>query len=344
MVNAFQASIDYPWSYVAKYDGAGTLVYATYLGGISPQSGDDAFHVDAAGNTYIKGLVGSGAWASFPLVAAFDATPAGYSEASLTKIAPNGACVFSTWIGGSDADGIAEMHVGDDGIVTLVGVTHSPDFPTAGEENRSFGGGRDVFVMRVDQVGDLLFSTLLGGEGGDELVDATVSASGEVFVLGSTEADDFPVTSNSFPRGRNREGFVAKIDGRGRLAFSVLLGANVTNGESTARVLARADGGALVASTIDIFGASELHQVDPLASGDNGQDDSMAIVLGPEGRMLLSTYLGGSSSDRLRSVRVSESGAAVVVLHTTSPNMLVREAPQAAFGGLADQYLISFGP
>jgi hypothetical protein len=91
---------------VGAYDRSRSLVidpalnYSTYLGG-SGQDYANAIAVDSQGNAYVTGETTS---TSFPTTAGVirgsKNTP-GQSDAFVTKLNPNGALVYSTYVGGS---------------------------------------------------------------------------------------------------------------------------------------------------------------------------------------------------------------------------------------------------
>ncbi len=343
VLNAMQPSIANRGSFVARYAASGALVYVTYIGCIQPPDRAGHLSVDNDGTCYISANALPAYRDEFPLVSAFDSTSGGYAEATMTKIAPDGACVFSTFIGGSEDEAFVAMDVTSDEGVTMVGVSNSPDFPTIAAVQETHGGLYDLVVVKLDRDGRPVFSTFYGGSGFEEIVDAVINGAGDALVFGTTDSPDFPATPGSFPRARNSEAFVAKIDAQGNLAYSTLLGADVDNGESSARLFARDDGGAVITSVATLSQRPTLHEVNALPSG-HGFEDSMAVFLDRDGRLELSTYLGGSSSDRLRSVILGQDGAATITLFTSSPDLPVRAAAQAESGGENDVFVISLAP
>jgi hypothetical protein len=79
------------------------MAYSTYLGGSSPDVGEE-IAVDSSGNVYITGSTNS---ANFPtIINAFQpAFGGGGGDAFVTKINASGnVLVYSTYLGGSDAD------------------------------------------------------------------------------------------------------------------------------------------------------------------------------------------------------------------------------------------------
>ncbi|MGO9274542.1 MAG: SBBP repeat-containing protein [Terriglobia bacterium] len=207
--------------FVAKLNPTGSaLVYSTYLGGSSYDEGD-GIAVDAAGNAYVTGYTTS---TDFPTANPFQANCGACNpsldvgDAFVAKLNPNGsALVYSTYLGGSNANygrGIAADAAGN---AYLGGSTDSPDFPTANPLQGTCGGDNptlgDAFVAKLNPAGSVLvYSTCLGGSSTDGGGAIAVDAAGNAYVTGLTYSPDFP-TANPLQPGNKGDGdaFVAKI-------------------------------------------------------------------------------------------------------------------------------------
>ncbi|HJQ26930.1 MAG TPA: SBBP repeat-containing protein [Blastocatellia bacterium] len=129
-------------AFVAKLNAAGSaLVYSTYLGGFSSDSGG-AIVVDAAGNAYVTGQTFSG---NFPVTPGayqtdkpFSPTPAGL--AFVSKIDPTGSqLVYSTYLGNDG--GANDIAIDGAGNAYVTGSTRSDSFPTINAIQGSLKGG-----------------------------------------------------------------------------------------------------------------------------------------------------------------------------------------------------------
>jgi uncharacterized protein (TIGR03437 family) len=219
-------SYNRPNAFVTKLNPAGTaLVYSTYLGGSgSSQYGDSAsgIAVDGSGNAYITGAAGS---ADFPATqGALQETnhSAAGNNAFVTKLNPAGsALVYSTYLGGSGNDAASGVAVDGSGNAYIAGAASSTDFPvTQGAlqtTNHSAAGG-NAFVAELNRAGSVLvYSTYLGGSGGDAASGVAVDGSGNAYITGEAGSTDFPVTPGAFQAtnhsaNSSSNAFVAKVD------------------------------------------------------------------------------------------------------------------------------------
>jgi len=152
-------------AFVTKMNPSGAaLVYSTYLGGASTDTGYSIV-VDGSGNAYVTGSTFS---SDFPTTSnAYNRTLGGNQDAFVTKLNPAGSGpVYSTYLGGSQYDVGEGIAVDGSGNTYVTGYTASPNFPTtAGAYNRTFGGGEDAYFARFS------FATPSpadnGGSGGD---------------------------------------------------------------------------------------------------------------------------------------------------------------------------------
>lgn len=216
---AFQASFGggSAHAYVTKFSPAGSIVYSTYLGGSSYDTGL-AIAVDSSDNVYVTGSTQS---VDFPTLNAYQSVyssqkqAAGYTSAFVTKLnAAGSGIIYSTYLEGSESDGGSAIAVDSSGDVYVAGATRSSDFPTANAVQAIYGGSEDGFVTELAPGGNsLVYSTYMGGSGQDMATAIAVDSSADTYVAGSTQSTDFP-TANPFQAASGGAGdaFVAKLD------------------------------------------------------------------------------------------------------------------------------------
>jgi hypothetical protein len=187
----FGGSATFPDAFLAKYNPTGSaLVYSTFLGGSDFDHGT-AVAVDGQGAAYVAGNTNS---SNFPTNIPLQAVKANDSDAFVTKVDPAGAAlVYSTFVGGSGADGANAIAVDRTGSAHVVGTTASTNMPVAKATQGAKGGSDDAFVLRLDSTGrGPLFSTFLGGREADSALGVALGPRGVVHVVGMTGSSDFP--------------------------------------------------------------------------------------------------------------------------------------------------------
>src|SRR5205823_915858 len=145
------------------------------------------------------------------------------------KFTPSGSLVYSTYLGGSNADEGYRIVVDDSGSAYVTGATLSKDFPTtAGAPQATSGGAIDVFVAKLDPSGASLdYPTYLGGSGEDQGNRIAVDDSGNAYVTGSSTSPDFPTTAGAYQTtspGAGTHVFMTELDPSGAPVYSTYLG------------------------------------------------------------------------------------------------------------------------
>ena len=142
-------------AFLTKFNAAGSaLVFSTFVGG-SDFDSFSAVVLDAAGNAWLTGGTNS---ADFPITAgAPDPTFNGGGDATIAELNPTGsALLFSTFLGGSNSEGGADIARDANGDVYVTGSTFSQDFPaTVGAFDRVWNGDLqifwgDAFITKID--------------------------------------------------------------------------------------------------------------------------------------------------------------------------------------------------
>jgi hypothetical protein len=333
-------------AFVTKFNSSGTLVYSTYLGGNSTDSGF-GIAVDPAGNAYITGQTLS---TNFPVTAlAFQSTCSSCAsftpDAFVTKLNPTGsALVFSTYLGGNASDQGFAIAADSNGNSYITGFTQSTNFPTHNSlpaPNNFLQGTQNAFVTEFDSSGNLVSSTYLGGSGFDTGYGVAADSTG-IYVAGETSSNNFP-TVNPFQgafKGVN-DAFVSKLaPGGASLIYSTYLGGTSNNG---ARAIATDSAG-------DAYVTGTTNSGDfPVTPGvfqptfGGGSSNAFVTVFNSLGSQLIySTYLGGNGFDQGLGIGVDASFNANVVGQTTSTNFPTANPVQAAYATNTDAFVTRF--
>src|SRR6266404_5176357 len=228
--------------FVTKLNPDGSsLVYSTYLGGNSEDYGY-GIAVDSSGNAYVTGMTTSTAYPTTP--GAYQTTLQGGTynggDAFVTKLNADGtALVYSTYLGGMNAEQANSIAIDSAGNAYVAGFTSSGNFPTtpgAFQTTISTGTSTDAFVTKLNNTGTaLVYSTFLGGTGVDQATAIKVDSFGSAYITGMTTSSDFDVTPGAYQTsyggpsggyyGDYGDAFVTKFDPAGAsLIYSTYLG------------------------------------------------------------------------------------------------------------------------
>jgi hypothetical protein len=244
-------------------------------------------------------------------------------DAVVVKIeARTGRILWATRTGGSSWDAAGDLEVAKDGSVYVLGSTRSADFPTTADAvQRKFGGpDRDVFLLRLDSRGRIVYSTLLGGAKNDEATALAVAGDGTVYIGGVTMSADFPGTRvNQFGPGGPPDAFIARLrPGDPKSLQTVLLGGK---GREQISSLALDGSG-------NIFAAGWTASADfPVKNGlqthlGGTLDAFVAKLRVADWSLLFSTYLGGSKMDGAYAIALDSSGNPIVSGVTASEDFV----------------------
>lgn len=267
--------------FIARIDSTGAaLVYSTYHGGAGPDN-VAALAVDETGAVYFGGTTGSDNFPTTPGAYQEDFQRGG-SDGYVTKLAPDGATrVYSTYLGGSNTDGVLALAVDSNHYAYVTGYTSSSfNFPATDGTPLYAGGTFDAFVTRMIPSGAVPdYSTFLGGSGEDQGQAIALSDGDpvQVVVAGFTESDDLPLIQPfQVERLGGEDGFVTQFQfapSAVSRVFSTYLGG--TGDDAIAAVGAGSTEIIHVAGT----GGANLPVVLPVQDGNAGGADAFVMRL-----------------------------------------------------------------
>ncbi len=341
-VDPYDDSMNGVDTFISKFSPTGSLTYSTFLGG-SNNDYPSEISVDDSGNIYVSGYTYS---SDFPTANAYSSSNSGSYDSFITKMSPAGdSLMYSTYFGGSADENYNYHAIDNSGKVYLLGQTTSSDLPTANAycDSLSHSGIRDVFIARFSSSGNSLeYCTYLGGTDHDYPLAIAADNSGNAYITGYTDSDDFPmVNAYDDSYGDNYDGFVAKlsIDSQA-LLFSTYLGGT---GNDYGRDIDIDNSG-----NIYITGnttSTDFPICSAYNSSHNGSHDVFLSKMTPGGDSLhYSTFLGGSGADEAYGLVVNESGYAYISGNTNSSDFPTVDAYDDNVNGNYDIFISVFSP
>lgn len=326
--------------FITKLNASGSaVVYSTFLGG---NGSDQVFNMDI--NGFDVYAVGETTSSNFPLANPYQPTLNGGGDAFVSKINSSGSMLsYSTYLGGSGAEGGYGIAVDSNGSAYVTGVTRSFNFPTTNAIQPSFGGGAgDAYVTKLATSGvSLLYSTYLGGNGDDVGLDMVVDTIGSAYTTGVTASTNFPTHNPLQPSpGGSYDMYVSKLIATGAaFAYSTYLGGSATEYDTARGCALGIDGNGNVYVAGGTF-STNYPIVDPIQPANAGGTDMVVTKINSAGSALVySTYLGGSNNDYAYDVAVDAVGNTYIAGDTASTNFPTLNPYQPANAGGRDAFV-----
>lgn len=275
-----------------------------------------------------------------------------FGDAFVTCLTADGSqLIFSTFLGGTGnfIEEVFDVLVEPSGSILVMGRATTPDFPTTpGAYDTTPSGGQDVFVARLDATGaTLLASTLLGTFGSSWGRAMALADSGDVVVVVTSSAADFPVTPGAYMSPS--PGFFVtclKAD-LSDLVFSASVGGSSVD---LVRAVAIDPVGNIVfagdTASTDYPVTPDAFQ--PIPNGSILSGDAFVSSLDPTGSELVySTFLAAGAIEIVEAVVVDSAGSIIVAGVTGSVGFPTTKGAfdtQLNNGSFADIFVSKLSP
>jgi Tfp pilus assembly protein PilZ len=295
--------------FVVKYDAAGNVVWAKSAGGSDFDQGY-GIAVDGSGNSYVTGYFGSTS-ITFGTTTLFNAG-AGPYDMFVVKYDAAGNVVWAKSAGGSSNDqglGIAVDGSGNSYVTGYFGST-SITFGTTTLTNAGGGGMEDMFVVKYDTLGNVVWAKSAGWIGSDTGLGIAVDGGGNSYVTGyfSSTSITFGTTTLTNAGAGNADMFVVKYDNLGNVVWAKSAGGS--DGDNAAGIAVDGGGNSYVTgsfkSTSITFGTTTLTNAGAFNS------DMFVVKYDAAGNVVWAKSAGGSDYDIGYDIAVDGSGNSYV--------------------------------
>ena len=206
--------------FVVKYDSSGNVLWAKSAGGVcTPDVCGDistGISTDLNGNIVVTGYFNS------PIIA-FDSTKLTNSGSSsnifVVKYNPNGNVIWAKSAGGTSWVLSWGISTDASGNIIITGNYYSPTL-SFDSLTLSNIGENDIFVVKYDSNGNVLWAKSAGGTLGEEGYSVSTDANGNIVVTGSFSSPTLSFDSLTLSNIGENDIFVVKYDSNGNVLWA----------------------------------------------------------------------------------------------------------------------------
>jgi hypothetical protein len=214
-------------AFVLKLDVSGNFTWAKQISGTGAQ-GANAINLSNSGNVCTTGYNGGTADMD-PGAGVFNLTSAGMTDIYISVLDGNGNFILGKQMGGPNADYGNSIFTDASGNLYTTGTFQgTADFdPGAITFGMTSAGGDDVFINKLDALGNFDFAKRIGGIGNDGCNSIYLDASNNIYTAGTYSATvDFDPGAGIFnlTSAGNYDIYVNKLDASGNFVWSAGMG------------------------------------------------------------------------------------------------------------------------
>jgi hypothetical protein len=287
--------------FVMKINSVGDIVWKSIFGGSKNESGY-SITTSSDGGFVLTGLFESndGDFNGIKKGSIYD------YDIFVIKLNSNGNIEWKKTFGGSRMDWGYSITTTSDGGFVLTGFTVSNDGDFNGIRKGSYD--EDIFVLKINSVGDIVWKSTFGGSNYEEGSSITTTSDGGFVLTGFTESTDGDF--NGIMKGSNWDDiFVLKLNSVGNIVWKKTFGGSDR------------DFGYSITTTLD--GGFVLTGFTNSPDGDfngmnKGYGDIFVIKLNSNGEMLWKSTFGGSFGEEGSSITTTSDGGFVLTGQTDS--------------------------
>ncbi|WP_430406538.1 SBBP repeat-containing protein [Fluviicola sp.] len=327
--------------------------WGTYYGGNGWDASSEVL-VDANNNVLLCGRTNSSSTLTIATTGAHQDSIAGDFDAFIAKFDEHGTRLWGTYFGGSGVEYGNDITIDLDGNIYLVGSASNNDgllLTTPACHQSIYGGGQyDVILAKFTSSGQLIWSTLYGGDGWDAGFSCQTDNDGNVYITGQSNSTNLS-TPGGFQQsfdGGIADAFIAKFSSSGTLLWGTYYGGADYDMSRSCDI--DLNGNIYIAGHSSSDG-SEIATPASHQAIRGGLADAFLAKFSPTGNRIWGTFYGGSGSedggygfegyscvcDALGNVYLGG------VTTSSETNVIATSnGHQPIFGGIQDAFLVKF--
>ncbi len=265
--------------------------------------------------------------------------------------------VWDSAYGGGDNDVMWNMHSASNGDVLMVGLTKSSDNHVISGTDPDGSGHHgsnfydDVWVIRINPMGRIVWQNALGGSSYDEAWDVTEASNGDILIAGKTNSIDGDVDPSTDPDSSGQHGsldfWIIRLDSEGNLIWQNALGGS--GGDRAISIIESKNGDIIACGLTEGPNSGDIKQsTDPDGEAyHGGLTDWWVVRLDSEGNLIWQNTLGGSNEEWAFDLIEQPNGNIVVAGFTASSDFDINpltDPDGSGQHGFYDLWVVALSP
>ncbi|MEO8146382.1 MAG: T9SS type A sorting domain-containing protein [Bacteroidia bacterium] len=269
--------------FIVKYDTAGNVIWAKSVGGISDDSGI-SITTDAIGNSYVTGNFQSPSI----IFGAFTLNNIGNGDVFIVKYDTAGNVIWAKSAGGTDYELAYSIAADANGNSYITGYFQSQSI-TFGPYTLNSNGNADVFIVKYDTAGNVIWANSAGGTNYEMGYSITTDANANSYVTGYFEGPGISFGSDTLNTNGFSDVFIVKYDTDGNVIWATSAGG--TDYDIGYSITTDANDNSYVTG---IFYVSITFGSFTLNSNANGTNDIFLVKYDSTGNVIWAQSAGGT--------------------------------------------------
>ena len=286
-------------TFVVKLNSLGSVVWAIGIQGTSYNAGQGIAIDASTGNVYVMGYFLGNA-----TIGNVNLTSVGGSDVFVAKINPSGSVLYALSFGSTSDDEGYDMEVDSPtGNAYLTG--YFRDVMSVGGTTLTSLGGDDIFVIKLDPTGSVLWAMRMGGIEDERGSSIALDTSSNAYLTGYF-AGNFTAGTTTLTALGSTDGFVMKLDPTGSVLWAIAFG-----GFDDDQGISIAVDGAANAYVTGFFYSTNMTVDGTLLTGVEFYT-MFAIKVNPSGSLVYAMALNASEESIGRGIGVDAGGNAYI--------------------------------
>lgn len=298
--------------FILKTDASGNFVWVKQMG-----AGGVSIVVDGSGNVYSTGNF-TGTADFDPGTGVFNLTSCAYGDAFISKLDEQGNFVWAKSMFGITSDAatqVSSIALDASGNVYTTGIFAGTEDFNPGTEtfNITASGGVDIYISKLDNLGNFVLAKSMGGTSSDLTSNAiAIDGSGNIYTTGyfSGTVDFDPgagIVNLAQMNGGTNSAFISKLDSSGNFVWAKQIAGTspvmVTGNSIALDVSGNIYTTGLFTNTVDFDSGSEIFNLTSIGYGD-----IFVSKYNSSGNLIWAKAMGGIGSDGGASIALDSFG------------------------------------